>query len=260
MKLNHATVLFVEDEPLLRESMGAWLAQQVGRAVCAEHGEAALGILAANRIDLLLSDVRMPTMDGIALVGKLRGIPSPPRVILVTGFSDVTLRQAYEMGVDAIVEKPIDRTELLRVMQSSLSDPAELWRQPTQTEAGMKLRASFPSLAAALKKPDIAFGRRGFCIRSPDFLREGPVDFVVTYTADRRVLSGQGVVRWIDQQEGQVGIEITCLEDACRTWVLDLINEKAGIEFVPGSLTPRKPPASPTPGWTAESRGAKRDS
>ena len=44
---------------------------------------------------------------------------------------------------DAIVEKPIDRQEFLRVMHDSLSDPTELWRQPTQTEAGMKLSASF---------------------------------------------------------------------------------------------------------------------
>jgi CheY-like chemotaxis protein len=247
MKLNDAAVLFVEDEPFLRESMGGWLEQQVGRALCAEHGEAALAILAANRIDLLLSDVRMPVMDGVALVGKLREFRSPPRVILVTGFSDLTLRQAYEMGVDTIFEKPIDREELLRVMQNSLSDPAELWRQPSQTEAGMKLITTFPSLAAALNKADIAFGRRGFCIKSPGLLYEGPVDFVVTFTADQRVLSGQGVVRWIDPQEGQAGVEITCLDDACRTWVLDLIKEKAGIEFVPGSLTPRTPPASPAP-------------
>jgi CheY-like chemotaxis protein len=245
MKLNQAAVLFVEDEPLLRETMGAWLQQKVGRALCAEHGEAAVGILAVNRINLVLSDVRMPVMDGIALVEKLRGFPSPPRVILITGFSDVTLRQAYEMGVDAIVEKPIDRQELLRVMQNSLSDPAELWRQPSQTVADMKLSASFPSLAAALNEAGIAFGRRGFSIKSPGLLYEGPVDFVVTFTADQRVLSGQGMVRWVDPREGQAGIEITCLDDAYRTWVLDLIKEKAGIEFVPGSLTPRTPPASP---------------
>jgi CheY-like chemotaxis protein len=248
MKLNDAAVLFVDDEPFLRESMVGWLKQEVGRALCAEHGEAALAILAANRIDLLLSDVRMPVMDGIALVGKLREFASPPRVILVTGFSDLTLRQAYEMGVDTIFEKPIDREELLRVMQSSLSDPAELWRQPSQSEAGIKLSATFPSLAAALTKADIAFGRRGFSIKSPALLYEGPVDFVVTFTADQRVLSGQGVVRWIDQQEGQAGIEITGLDDAYRTWVLDLIKDKASVEFVPGSLTPRTPPASPAHG------------
>lgn len=248
MKLNDAAVLFVEDEPFLRESMGGWLEQQVARALCAEHGKAALAILAANRIDLLLSDVRMPVMDGIALVGKLREFASPPRVILVTGFSDLTLRQAYEMGVDTIFEKPIDREELLWVMQNSLSDPSELWRQPIQIEAGIKLSASFSSLAEALNEADIAFGRRGFCIRSPGLLYEGPVDFVVTFTADQRVLSGQGVVRWIDSQESQAGIEITWLDDASRTWVLDLVKKKAGIEFVPGSLTPRNPPASPAPG------------
>jgi CheY-like chemotaxis protein len=253
MKLHDAAVLFVDDEPFFRESMGGWLEQHVRRALCAEHGKAALAILAANRIDLLLSDVRMPVMDGIALVGKLRGLASSPRVILVTGFSDLTLRQAYEMGVDTIFEKPVDREDLLRIMQNSLSDPAELWRQPSHTEAAMQLSTSFPSLAAALNKPEIAFGRRGFCIKSPSLLYEGPVDLVVTFTADERVLSGQGVVRWVDARKGQAGIEITCLDAACRTWVLDLVKEKAGIEFVPGSLTPRtpRPPASPVPGGAA---------
>ena len=49
---------------MLRETMGAWLEQQARLALCAEHDEAALAIPAANRIDLLLSDVRMPVRDG----------------------------------------------------------------------------------------------------------------------------------------------------------------------------------------------------
>jgi two-component system response regulator YesN len=122
MKLKEAIVLFVEDEPLLRESMGAWLAQRVGRALCAEHGAEALEILAANRIDLVLTDVRMPVMDGLALVKRLKENELPPRVILVTGFSDIAVGQAYEMGIDAIVEKPIDRDELLRAIQLCLEN------------------------------------------------------------------------------------------------------------------------------------------
>jgi hypothetical protein len=81
----------------------------------------------------------------------------------------------------------------------------------------MKLRANFPGLATALKKPDIAFGRRGFCIKSPGLLYEGQSHSRAT----QRVLSGQGVVRWVDQQQSQ--IEITCLADECRTWVLGVV-------------------------------------
>ena len=122
MKLKEAAVLFVEDEPLLRESMGAWLARKARRVLCAQHGAEALEILAANKIDLLLSDVRMPVMDGLALVKKIRKTAPRPRVILVTGFKDHVLHDAHKLGVDAIVEKPFDREQLLRTMQYCLKD------------------------------------------------------------------------------------------------------------------------------------------
>ena len=122
MKLREAAVLFVDDEPFLRESMGAWLARKAGRAFCAQHGAEALEILGANKIDLLLTDVRMPVMDGIALIEKLPKAEPRPRVILVTGYNDLELPEAHGLAVDAIVEKPIDRDELLRTMQSCLGD------------------------------------------------------------------------------------------------------------------------------------------
>lgn len=240
MKLKEAAVLFVEDEPFLRESMGAWLEQKAGRVLCAEHGEQALEILAANKIDLLVSDVRMPIMDGVALVKKIHEPEvRRPAVILVTGFSDLPLREAYEMGVDAIVEKPIDREELFRAMQQSLVSPDELWRRESAADPGMKLNLSFPSLAAALKEKSIAFGRRGFCIKSPGGLREGPVNFTVEFKADQRVLSGQGAVRWTAAREGQAGIEITRVDDASRQWILDLVKQGGAIAYIPGSTAAR---------------------
>ena len=125
MKLEEASILYVEDEPFLRESMGAWFKQRTGRAFCAEHGAEALEILAANKIDLVVSDVRMPVMDGITLVKKINQASTPrPHVILITGFSDVSLRQARDLGIDALLEKPIDREELLDVLQRSLIAPS----------------------------------------------------------------------------------------------------------------------------------------
>jgi CheY-like chemotaxis protein len=236
MNLKQASILFVEDEPFLRESMGAWLEQKAGHVFCAEHGEAALNILAANKIDLLVSDVRMPVMDGITLVkrvyetGKTR-----PGVILITGFSDLTLREAYEMGVDAIVEKPINREELLQALHHSLVSPEELGPPAPAATPSMHLHTSFPSLAVALKEHRIAFGRRGFAIKSASALSEGPVAFAVEFKTDQRVLSGLGVVRWAAAKEGQAGIEITRLDNASRGWVLDLVKRNAPIAFIPGS-------------------------
>lgn len=235
MNLKQAAILFVEDEPFLRESMGAWLEQKAGRAFCAEHGEAALKILSENRIDLVVSDVRMPVMDGVALIKELRKAEPRPRMILVTGFSDLTLREAYDMGVDAIVEKPIDRGELLSAMKRSLAEPEELWRRTPAATPEMKLNAAFESLQTALRQNRIAFGRRGFCIEAHGSLREGSVDFAIDFQNEARTLSGQGVVRWISLPEEQAGIEITCLDDACRPWALDLIKRTVTISYIPHS-------------------------
>jgi two-component system response regulator YesN len=126
VKLKEASVLFVEDEPFLRDSIGAWLSRKVKSVMCAQHGTEALEILAANKIDLLLTDLRMPVMDGIALIKKIPKAGPRPRLILVTGFNDPILQEAYKLDVDAVVEKPIDRDELLRAMRSCLGDADEI--------------------------------------------------------------------------------------------------------------------------------------
>jgi CheY-like chemotaxis protein len=244
VKLKQATVLFVEDEPFLRETMGAWLKQKTGRTLCAENGVEALQLLAANKVDLVLSDVRMPVMDGLALVKKLNQAGGQkPGVIFLTGFSDLSLREVYEMGVDAIVEKPIHREELLRAMQHSLAGADELWRQTPALAPATKFKTSFPSLAGAMQENRIAFGRRGFCIQPSSVLREGPLDFAVAFKADRRVLSGQGVVRWTAPQERQAGIEITHMDDPSRSWVLDLVRKSAPVAFIPASTKTHHTPA-----------------
>lgn len=234
--MDQATILFVEDEPFLRETMAEWLKQKTGRVLCAENGVEAMELLATNKVDLVLSDVRMPVMDGLTMVKKLNEETNlKPCVIFITGFSDLSLREAYEMGVDAVVEKPIHREELLRAMEHSLVAADELWRQAPEIVPTMKMKASFTSLAAAMQENRIAFGRRGFCIRPTRPLHEGPLDFAVAFKTDHRVLSGQGVVRWTAPQEEQAGIEITHMEDPSRSWVLDLVKKSAPVAFIPAS-------------------------
>ncbi len=236
MELNHASVLLVEDEPFLREAMGAWLKRAVERVLFARDGAEALLTLAANKVHLILSDVRMPVMDGMALLKKVNEAQPPkPCVILLTGFSDLSVRQAYDLGAEAILEKPIRREELVQVMQNSLAAPDELWRRPPGPAPGAQLKVSFPSLAAALEQKRIAFGRRGFSIESSGGLREGPVRFAVNFPGDGRILSGEGVVRWIAPREECAGIEITHIDDASRPWIVDLVKRSDPVAFIPAS-------------------------
>lgn len=234
MELKQASILLVDDEPFLREIMGGWLARAGSQVFCAEDGTEALKILGSSKIDLIVSDVRMPVMNGIDLLKKIRETGTRTGVIFITGFSDVPLREAYDMGAEAVLEKPITREELLNMAKRALAEADDLWRAPPGTAPEMKLKISFACLAAALEEKRIAFGRKGFCIETDHGMCEGPVEFAVEFRDDRLLLSGQGVVRWTAPEEGKAGIEITCLDDASRTWVVDHVERSKPLAFIPG--------------------------
>lgn len=235
MDIKKATILLVDDEPFLREIMAGWLARAVGQVVCAEDGAEALKILAEKDIDLILSDVRMPVMDGIALLKKIEGTrDGAPGVIFITGFSDVPLREAFDLGVEAILEKPIAKEELLSLVARALADADELWQGPPGAGADMQLKSNFANITAALQEKRIAFGRRGFCIETTSGLHEGPVEFTIEFKEDRLILRGQGVVRWTALEEAKAGIEITWLDDTCRAWMVDYVERNRPIAFIPG--------------------------
>jgi CheY-like chemotaxis protein len=239
MNVKQASVLLAEDEPLLREAMGAWLGRVAGRVFCAENGAEALRILADHPIDLVISDVRMPVMGGVAFLERLsRSRTRRPAVILLTGFSDLSLREALRLGADTMLEKPVDREVMLRAMRRSLAGPGELWRRPRGTPAKTKLRASFTSLESALagrETKKVAFGRSGFCLEPVEGLHEGPIEFALDFQDDHRHLSGQGAVRWTAPEEQRAGIEITHLDKEGRTWLLGLLKRYAPIAAIPAS-------------------------
>lgn len=236
MELKDASVLLVEDEPVLRELMGAWIGRVVGKIFCAADGAEALHLITTHKIDLIISDVRMPVIDGVALIKKINAAREPgPRVIFITGFSDLTLREAHDLGAEAVLEKPVTREDLLHEARRSLAEPDELWCKPPAVAAHMHLKTDFESLAAALQEKRIAFGRRGFCIEAASALHTGPIDFTLGFKADKRVLSGQGTVRWIAPQDKQAGVEITHLDDAGRSWMIQLVQQDQPRPFIPGS-------------------------
>lgn len=236
MQLKDATVLIVDDEPVLCEIKSAWLTRLVGRVLVASNGAEALELMAVNHVDLVITDIRMPGMDGVTLLKKITASGKPqPRVIFVTGFSDFEARDAYDLGADAILEKPMGRDDLLQFVKRSLTTRHELWRTPMDVMPASVLHSSFAGLATAQQEQKIAFGRGGFCIAVSHHLQEGPIGVLLEFREERNVLQGQGIVRWVSPAEGLAGIELLYVAPASCEWVVELAERNEIATYIPRS-------------------------
>ncbi len=108
-------IALADDQALVRSGLRALLAEfaDIEVSVEADDGAALLAQMAANPVDLVLSDIRMPGMDGIALVEQLRGADNPVPVILLTTFdeADFALRAA-EVGAQGFLLKDASPEDL----------------------------------------------------------------------------------------------------------------------------------------------------
>ena len=234
MQLNQATVLIVEDEPALREIIGAWFKRIAGKALTAAHGGEALAVIAAHPVDLVISDMRMPVIDGITLLKRIRASGRNMPVILISGYSDTEARIALGLGADALLLKPMDRQDLLDTVARSLSPHEEVWYTPLKEPPDTTLHQSYPDLAWALRHGEIAFGRRGFCISCSQALVDGPIGIRLEFLEDHLILEAQGFVRWSEPAEHQFGIELLYVASGSRHWLGKWMNP-GSITFIPVS-------------------------
>lgn len=120
--MSRGTILVVDDEAEMRSSASEWLSLSGFAVVTAQGGNAALACLDRQAFDVVVSDIRMPGMDGVKLleqVGLKR--PSLP-VILLTGHGDVTLAvEAMRAGAYDFLEKPYDADHLVAVLDRAVA-------------------------------------------------------------------------------------------------------------------------------------------
>jgi two-component system chemotaxis response regulator CheY len=116
-------VLAVDDSVAMRELVASTLKQAGYEVVSAENGERALSIAGGGRFDLVLSDVNMPSLDGIALVSRLRERPeyrAVPILMLTTESSTEIKQRARTAGATGWIVKPFDPARLLAAIDRVL--------------------------------------------------------------------------------------------------------------------------------------------
>lgn len=123
------TILLAEDEGSLQKLMTYHLEQSGYHVLQARDGEHALTILESNHVDLLISDVMMPEMDGYTLVKLLRASNYELPILIITAKELIQdKKKGFEAGTDDYMVKPFDMEEML------LRVDALLRRAKIQTE------------------------------------------------------------------------------------------------------------------------------
>ena len=116
-----ARILYVEDDPFLRDAIHQYLFWYFPDTLLAENGVEALDIVRNQPVDLIISDIKMPRMDGLELARQVRNLIPEMPIILCTAFTDVPiLLSAIELNIDKFVQKPIDGDFLLKSIHSCL--------------------------------------------------------------------------------------------------------------------------------------------
>ncbi len=124
--MSGAKVLIVEDDADLREALGETLAAAGREVLAAENGERALELLAAENVGLVVSDVQMEPMDGVALLAELKQRHARLPVVLMTAYG--TIRKAVEamrLGASYYMVKPFEAREFVETVERYLRPRAE---------------------------------------------------------------------------------------------------------------------------------------
>jgi DNA-binding NtrC family response regulator len=118
---NKASLLIVDDENVVRDSLGKWFEEEGYSVDTANSGREALMKLPRQRWDLALLDIKMPGMDGLELHRKMREVDPAIIVIIMTGYAAVdTAVQALKDGAYDYIMKPFDPDDLARLVAKAL--------------------------------------------------------------------------------------------------------------------------------------------
>lgn len=113
-------ILLVDDDPLVRTGLRAVLQSEKRWSVVGEAGDGAQAIEMAKELlpDLVIMDVRMPGLDGLAATDRITSLENPPRVLVLTTFEvDEYVYEALRAGASGFVLKRVPPAELIEVVR-----------------------------------------------------------------------------------------------------------------------------------------------
>ena len=127
-------ILIIDDEPLILEALSDFLENQLGHRVTqCNNGQDSLQVFKENSFPMVLSDIRMPGMNGIELLKNLKDLPSGQNtdVVILTGHGDMTTAiEALRAGAYDYLLKPVDVEELAVIVDRIVEHQSQIQDSP----------------------------------------------------------------------------------------------------------------------------------
>ena len=122
MGLSQCQVLVVEDDDLLRECIVELFEMSGAQVNGAENGASALKLLVSGQYDILISDLRMPGMDGLEMIKRLRALAvKQPIVFICTGTSEFSLDEVNALKVIEVFRKPFEGARMIASVAAAVN-------------------------------------------------------------------------------------------------------------------------------------------
>lgn len=123
------TILVVDDEPMMRDLLEKILLRDGYQVLTAADGVEALKMLATEPVSIILSDLKMPNMDGFDLLRAVKKEYAQLGMVIMTSFGDTyTVKDALLLGADEYITKPFKSFEISMVIERAY------WRLLSQND------------------------------------------------------------------------------------------------------------------------------
>jgi DNA-binding NtrC family response regulator len=148
------TLLIVDDEVTQRKTLGGYLKKQGFQILLAAHGAEAIQIIREQAVDLVLTDMRMPEMDGLELMRQMRQVNPEIGVVMFTAFGSVEDAVAVmKAGAADYLQKPVDLDQLDLIVKRVL-ERRQLIGENKRLKETLAARSQFSQLISASPKMD----------------------------------------------------------------------------------------------------------
>lgn len=111
-------ILIVDDEENMLKMLKTFFEEKEYKCFTANSGKEAIEIIESNQIDLVITDMKMPEMDGLELLRIIKEKHNDISAVIMTGFAEeYTTTEALNLGADGYITKPFRNKELLLILK-----------------------------------------------------------------------------------------------------------------------------------------------